>query len=66
MIDDLRRAMTWPLRPLGLLPGQALHNAHPSDEQIRITRAELRACIEARCAAIPSGEHRSELVRAQG
>jgi hypothetical protein len=39
------RLARWPLRRIGLEPGQALHNANPSQRQVQVRRAEQRARV---------------------
>ncbi len=48
MVIDLRRAVSWLLRPLGLNPGRARANARRSGERWQAARAEQRAYITAR------------------
>lgn len=45
---DLRSTATWPLRTLGLDPGRALENAHPSEAELQRQRAELREQVQRR------------------
>jgi hypothetical protein len=41
----LRRLGFWPLRAVGLDPGRALINAHPSETQKNRDRSEMRRAI---------------------
>jgi hypothetical protein len=45
---SFQQAALWPLRPLRLDPGRAIHNANPSTELKAARRAEQHAYIAAR------------------
>jgi hypothetical protein len=52
---SFQQAALWPLRPLGLDPGRAIHNANPSTEVKAARRAEQHAYIAARFGVPEAG-----------